>query len=388
MASANSPAGASTNATPFLHGTEFEALAEALRAGQYGHGVLTETFEHEVAEFLGVPDMVAVASGTAALQIGLMLAGIGPGDEVIVPSQTFCATVQSIVAVGASPRFIEVSPASLCVEPEDVLAAVTPATRAVMPVLYGGRAVDLTAVQDVLDDRGITVVEDAAQAFGSYFGTRLVGSTGALTCFSFGPIKNLTCGEGGGLVPRNPEEAAAARRIRLLGIDQSQADRIRSTSYQVASFGLRAPMSSLHAAIGSAQLARFPEVEARRKDLWRTYAADLAELDGVALIDVDIDRTVPFNCVVRIPDRDLTFETLRDQSIGVGVHYPPNHLQLAFSRWHRKLPVTESLARQVMSLPFHPAMTTTDVHHVTTALARALRSVPALAYRSGSEGGR
>lgn len=370
--------GARANAAPFLNGSEHAALSEALTAGQFGHGPLTERFEHEVARFLGVPDVVAVASGTAALQIGLMVAGVGDGDEVIVPSQTFCATIQAIVSVGARPRFIEVNPNTMCVDASDVLAAITPTTRAVMPVLYGGRAVDLSDLRPTLDSAGIQVIEDAAHAFGSRLSSRLgsrpVGGTGLLTCFSFGPIKNLTCGQGGALVPRDAGEAETARRIRMLGIARSQPERSRSTSYQVESIGIRAPMSSLNAAIGLAQLQTFGEVAAKRQRLWRAYQAGLADIDGVQVVDVDVERTVPFNCVVRIPDRDRIFATLREVNIGVGVHYPPNHLQPAFSQWHRALPRTEALAREIMSLPFHPAMSLDDIEYVVSALAAALRS--------------
>lgn len=375
MTASATPAGAGRGARPFLHGPERDAVSEALLSGQYGHGPVTEAFEKEVAAFLGVPDVVAVASGTAALHIGLLAAGIGPGDEVAVPSLTFCASVQAIRASGACPRFIEVSPDTLCVQAQDVLEAITPATRAVMPVLYGGRAVDLAGIQDVLDARGIVVIEDAAHAFGSCCGPKRVGSTGALTCFSYDPIKNLTCGEGGAVVPRNEQEASAARRLRGLGIAQSAGQRSLATSYGVDGFGLRAHLSSINAAIGRVQLRNFATVEARRKELWRAYEAGLKKLDSVALVDVDVDHTVPFNCVVRVlRARDGVFRHLRSRGVEVGVHYPPNHLQPAFAPWHRSLPMTESLGQQILSLPFHPGMDDEDVHYVVSVLGQALRS--------------
>ncbi|WP_405677448.1 aminotransferase class I/II-fold pyridoxal phosphate-dependent enzyme [Streptomyces sp. NBC_01511] len=423
----------SHNARPYLHGPEFEAAAQALRDGQYGHAGLTEQFEAETARYLGVPDVVAVASGTAALQLSLLAAGVGPDDEVIVPSETFCATIQAIVAVGAVPRFIDVSPRTLCVDSNGVRDALTPATRAVMPVLYGGRAVDLADVRHVLSERGISVIEDAAHAFGSYAGTVRVGATGDLTCFSFGPIKNLTCIEGGAIVPRTPEEgealgrvakvAPSARRagptasgacdrkaedrsrtgrtwmipttrrvrvpgvvgqaglskhalreLRVLGITQPQARRVRATTYDVARFGLRATMSAVHASVGIVQLRQFPDTARRRQELWRTYAAGLRDL-GVGLVDVDIDRTVPFNCVVRVRRRDQAHAVLTGLGIGVGVHYPPNHLQPAFARWRRELPVTEQLGAEIMSLPFHPAMTASDASDVVAMLSRTLEGL-------------
>ncbi|MFE0255755.1 DegT/DnrJ/EryC1/StrS family aminotransferase [Streptomyces sp. NPDC059010] len=362
------------NARPYLHGPEFEAAAEAMRVGQYGHSETTERFEAELARYLGVPDVVAVASCTAALHLSLLVADVGPGDEVVVPSQTFCATIQAIISVGASPRFVEVSPRTSCVDGRAVGDALTPATRAVLPVLYGGRAVDLSAIRPVLQERRITVIEDAAHAFGSRTGDGPVGATGDLTCFSFGPIKNLTCVEGGAVVPRNPDEADALRELRTLGITQSQAERIRTTTYDVARHGLRATLSAVHAAVGIVQLQQFPAVAWRRQELWRAYAAGLARI-GVDVVDVDIDRTVPFNCVVRIPQRDQVHAILTSMGVGAGVHYPPNHLQPAFAPWRRSLPATEQLGREILSLPFHPAMTTTDAADVVSLLDGALEEV-------------
>ena len=364
----------SRNALPYLHGREAAAVARVLTSGHYTHGPETEAFERELAAFLGVPDVVAVSFGTAALHIALLAAGIGPGDEVVVPSFTFCATVQAVLACGAVPRFADADPATLCVTAADIHEALTPATRAVLPVLYGGRAVELTSIAAELADRGITVIEDAAHAFGSFAGERRVGSTGALTCFSFDPIKNLTCGEGGALVPRGPAEAERARTVRDLGITQSRDQRSAAVSYTVETFGLRAHLPAVNAAIGRAQLACFAETAQRRQRLWRAYRDALDGLDGVTLVDVDIDRTVPFNCVVRVAARrDEVFTLLRAHGAGVGVHYPPNHEQPAFAAWYRPLPRTELAGRQVLSLPFHPALGPGDAARVAGLLREALR---------------
>jgi dTDP-4-amino-4,6-dideoxygalactose transaminase len=362
------------NARPYLYGGEEAALTAALCAGQYNHGDITDEFEQAIAAFLGVPEAVAVASGTAALHVGLLAAGVGPGNEVVVPSFTFCATVQAILATGARPRFIEVNPATGCVEPDQVLAALTSRTRAVLPVLYGGRAVDLTPIRPALDEAGITVVEDAAQAFGSRQGERHVGATGALTCFSFGPIKNLTCGLGGMVIPRTPGEAATCRRLRGLGIVEPAARRAEATTYTVAGFGMRAQMSPLNAAIGLVQLQHFAEAETRRRELWRAYAAALDGTAGLALVEADVEQTLPSMCAVRVlaGRRDQMFRELRSRGVGVGVHYPPNHTQPAFAQWHRPLPVTELLGQEIMTLPFHQHLTPADAEHVAGEIRRAL----------------
>ncbi|WP_410575645.1 DegT/DnrJ/EryC1/StrS family aminotransferase [Amycolatopsis sp. cmx-4-61] len=371
MSIVTSPSGPAANARPFLHGPELDAISRALQSGQYGHGPETDAFERELAAYLGVDDVVAVATGTAALHLALLVAGVVPGDDVIVPSLTFCASIQAILATGARPRFVEVDPRTLCTTAEHIRVALTSATRAVMPVLYGGRAVDLTPIRDQLADRGIAVVEDAAHAFGSVNGDRFVGATGDLTCFSFDAIKALTCGDGGAIVPRNPAEADELRRARLLGMTAAREERVHTVSYQVSTPGFRYHLSTLHAAIGRVQLANFAKVAARRKHLWRRYVATLTDIPDVVMVDLDVANTVPFNCVVRVPARvrDAVHARLHAARIQAGVHYPPNHLQPAFAPWSCTLPATEAVAAEILSLPFHPDLTDADIDHVAATLA-------------------
>ncbi|WP_051941146.1 DegT/DnrJ/EryC1/StrS family aminotransferase [Phaeacidiphilus oryzae] len=366
--------GIERNAAPYLYGPEHEALSRVLAQGQYGHTAETEEFESELASFLGVPDVVAVASGTTALQLALHAAGISAGDEVVVPSMTFCATVQAVLAVGASPRFAEIDPDTLCVTADSVAAALTASTRAVLPVLYGGRAVDLDPLRAELTRRRITVVEDAAHAFGSRHGRLRVGATGELTCFSFGPIKNLTCGQGGAVVPRHPLDAAALRTLRGLGIAESAEQRAAATGYRVTGHGLRAGLPALNAAIGRVQLAHRDRAERERRTLWTAYREALADIDGVRTVDVDVARSVPSLCAVRVPieQRDRTFVALRAAGVGVGVHYPPNHLQPAFRAWTRPMPVTEQTGREILTLPFHQHLRPGDPARVADALRQAL----------------
>ncbi|WP_340682524.1 DegT/DnrJ/EryC1/StrS family aminotransferase [Amycolatopsis coloradensis] len=382
MTVVTAPGGPRANARPFLYGDEITALARALESGQYGHGAETEAFERELAAYLDVPDVVAVATGTAALHLALLAAGVRPGDEVVVPSLTFCASVQAIAATGARPRFVDVDPATLCTTADHLRAALTPATRAVMPVLYGGRAIDLADVREHLAARDIAIVEDAAHAFGSVNGLRRVGATGDLTCFSFDAIKALTCGDGGAVVPRTAREAAILRRARALGIPQTRAERGAAVSYTVEGAGFRYHLSTLHAAIGRVQLARFPEMETRRRSLWITYETALREIENVTVVDLDVANTVPFTCTVLVPAplRDEVHTRLRAAEIAVGVHYPLNHLQPAFRSWASPLPRSESLWRQILTLPFHPAMTANDVHTVAAALRRTLRLTTSTTY--------
>ncbi|MFG2425211.1 DegT/DnrJ/EryC1/StrS family aminotransferase [Streptomyces sp. NPDC048448] len=364
------------NARPYLHGPETDAAAQAILDGQYGHGRRADLFERELAAYLSVPDVVAVSSATTGIQLALLACGIGPGNDVIVPSQTFAATIQPITALGARPRFVDHDPGTLCIEPAAVLEALTPDTRAVIPVLYGGRPVDLSSILDRLQEHGITVIEDAAQAFGSRLRDAMVGADErVVTVFSFGPIKQVTALVGGAIVPRTAGEAARLRELRTLGITSSQHERIATTTYTVAGPGLRGTISDVNAAVGRIQLQRFDEVVVpRRVALWRAYADALADVAGARLVDVGTGA-VPFNCVVRVPERDRVHRMLREHGIGVGVHYPPNHLQPAFAAWRGPLPVTEAAAREILSLPFHPAMTTDDARYVVAALRQALAAI-------------
>ncbi|MFF4846197.1 DegT/DnrJ/EryC1/StrS family aminotransferase [Streptomyces collinus] len=368
---------AGRNNTPHLYGDEAAAVARVLEGGQYGHSEVTEEFERRIAAFLGVRDAVAVMSGTAALHTALLAADVGPGHEVVVPSMTFCASVQALLATGATPVFVDIDPATLCVTDQLVMDAVTDRTRAVMPVLFGGRAVDLSRVRRELAIRRIAIVEDAAHAFGSRSGARRVGGTGDLTCFSFGPIKNLTCGQGGIVIPRGAAEADTVRRLRMLGVVQSQAERGRTTSYGVEGFGLRYQMSGINAAIGLAQLVHFEKAETTRRLLWRAYQRAFAGLDGVRLVDVDVDRSVPHLCQVLIANRDQVHAQMKACGVGVGVHYPPNHLQPAFAQWRRDLPATEKISRELLSLPFHQHLTENDIDQVVTVLSQALKTTGA-----------
>ncbi|SFY52674.1 dTDP-3-amino-3,4,6-trideoxy-alpha-D-glucose transaminase [Streptomyces sp. F-1] len=230
-----------------------------------------------------------------------------------------------------------------------------------LPVLFGGRAVNLNPVRKELADRDIAIVEDAANAFGSSNGARSVGATGDITCFSFGPIKNLTCGQGGIVVPRTRNEAGTIRRIRMLGVVQPPAERGLTTGYQVCSFGPRYQMSGCNAAIGIARLNHFEKTETARRILWRAYRRALASLDDVRLVDIDVDRIVPHVCQVLIPNRDEVYARLKARGIDVGVHYPPNHLQPASAQWRRGLPGGGQVGREVLTLPFHQHLSEADI---------------------------
>lgn len=362
------------NAAPCLDHSDFESVSAALAEGVLGRGTQSDRFEAELAEFLHGADVVTVASGTTALHLALVASGVRPGDEVCVPSFTFCASVQAVLAAGAIPVFVDNAPGSLAFDVDDLLRSVTPRTRAVMPVHYSGRHVNLDAIEHELAGRGIAVVEDAAHAFGSVRGDGApFTGRASWVCFSFDAIKNITCAEGGAIIPPGGSSDDAPRLLRALGIDRTA--RIRQGDYVVTMPGFRAHLAEMNAALGRSQLARMSTLAAGRRRVWQTYADSLADIHGATVFDVDIEHTVPFNCAITVDPliRDDLVDALRARGVGVGRHYPANHLQPAFEAFaSRALPYAEWASSAVATLPFGPDLTPDHVAAVCAALDEEL----------------
>lgn len=357
------------NAAPFVGEDEGRAVAAVLATGWLGMGPEVAAFEGELEDRFPGRHVVAVNSGTAALHLALLALGITAGDEVVVPSLTFCATVQSVINTGASPVFVEVCPETLCIDVDDVEAHLSDRTKVVVPVHFGGNACDMDRLVELGARKSVAIIDDAAHAFGSTYKGRPIGVIGDATCFSFDPIKNLTCGEGGAIVTPDGEVADRLRRMRLLGIGSDSYARLQryELGYEVHMPGFRYHMSDLNAAIGRTQLRKFDEIIARRRALWRRYRDGLDGSVAVRTLRHDPDVMVPFNFVVRVVDggRDDLAKHLLAKDMVVGIHYPPNHKQPFFARSPAvSLPVTELLGAQILSLPFHPGLTGEDVDAV------------------------
>jgi len=366
-------------ARPDTGAAEAEAVAAVLASGWLGRGEQTERFERAVAERTGADHAVAVATGTAALHVAVMALGLGPGDEVIVPSLTYAATHQAIAATGARPVFADIDPDTWCLDPVHAATRVGPATRAIMTVHYGGDAAGRPAVAELANRHGLSLVEDAAHAFGSIAGPSAssprVGGTGNPVCFSFDPIKALTCGQGGAITTDDPDLARRAGELSDLGLAGGK----RRRDQIVLGPGLRYAMSDLNAAIGLAQLEGFDDRVRRRRELWRRYAAALSTIDGVVLPRHDPALLVPFLFAVRVLDgrREHVRATLDAAGIESGVRYPPGHRQPYFTQFvgpDLRLPVTDVVSDQLLSLPFFVGMSDTDVDRVVSGVATALRS--------------
>jgi dTDP-4-amino-4,6-dideoxygalactose transaminase len=364
---------------PSIGARELEAVHAVLESRWLGTGGITVEFEEQIRDLVGSRHAVAVASGSAALHVSLLACGLRPGDEVILPSITHVSCAQAVLNVGAYPVFCDVHTASAAIDVEDAASRVTSRTRVLMPMHYAGFAARLDDVVRLALERELVVVEDAAHAFGSLHGERMIGSIGDLTCFSFDPVKNITCGEGGAVTTEDDDVAERLRRARSLGVERDswgRRDHERPWYYEATAPGLRYQLSDLNAAIGLAQLARFDELRSRKQDLLRRYRDALEGLDGVGLVAGDIDAAFPFMCVVRVFDgrRDALLEHLREDGVQASVHFVPLHAQPAFSEFGGSLPVAEQLFEELLTLPLHPELLDADVDYIAASVRRFVES--------------
>lgn len=361
-------------ARPQLGDEEREAVAQVLGSGILTQGPRVAAFERAFGAFSGVKHAVAAASGTAALQAALLAHGIGPGDEVITTPFTFIASASTIVAVGARPVLVDVD-ASFGLDPGLVEAAITPRTRAIMPVHLYGQPADLGALAAIARCHGLALIEDACQAHGATFDGRPVGSFGT-GCFSFYPSKNMTTGEGGMLTTNDDGVAEAARLVVNHGLE---------APYRHARLGYNLRLTEVAAAIGVEQLKKLPRFNARRAEHAAFYAERLGQLPGLVTPAVWPRRThVWHQYTLRVqPDFPLAREELiaRLEAAGIGarVYYPLCVHQQPAMRGRispeARFPRAEQLAREVVSIPVHPGLTEAEREHVAATLA-SLRASP------------
>jgi dTDP-4-amino-4,6-dideoxygalactose transaminase len=345
-------------------------------------GPRVEELESSFASFCGVEHAFAVASGTAALHLALAAVGCGPGDDVVVPSLNFVAAANSIRHTGACPVFCDViGDEDLTLDPADVEAAITPETRALIVMHYGGHPCQMDDLLEIAQRRGIALVEDAAHAPGAAWNGRPCGSLGAVGCFSFFANKNLPTGEGGMVVT---DDAAIAECIRLLrshGMTTLTWDRHRghAHSYDVVRHGYNYRLDEIRSTIASIGLARLEAENAQRARLVAHYRAALHGAQGIVIPFADDPRRqsahhLAVAVLPRSVDRDGVREHLKAAGIQTSVHYPPIHGFTAYADIvGRELPVTDDLAPRLVTLPLYPHMTTELADTVVAALLEATR---------------
>jgi dTDP-4-amino-4,6-dideoxygalactose transaminase len=375
-------------ALPDIGEEEIAEVVDSLRSGWITTGPKTRRFEQEFAAFLGGDvEAVAVNSATAGLHLALEAIGIGPDDEVITTTHTFTATAEVIRYMGAHPVLVDVDPRSMTIDPERVESAITPRTRAIIPVHYGGLACDMQRLAEIARSRNLLIVEDAAHALPTTCGGRLIGTLDSdATVFSFYATKTLATGEGGMLVTRNPRIAQRARVMRLHGIDRDAFDRYVSKKpawhYEVVAPGFKYNMTDVAASMGIHQLAKVRRFQARRAELAARYTSELRGLPVLTPRDADPGDTHAWHLyVIRLTagagiGRDAFIQRMAEQGVGCSVHYIPLHLHPYWRDTYRlrpeQFPHSQALFESAISLPIYTRMTDDDQSHVLDAVRRTL----------------
>ena len=347
-------------ARPQMGEDEKSRVWEAMASGSLAQGPRVREFEERFAAFIGAEHAVATSSGTTALHLALLGYGIGPGDEVITVPFTFIASANSILYTGARPVFVDIDETTFTIDAKLIEAAITPRTKAIMPVSLYGLPAPMTAISEIAERHGLAVVEDACQAHGAAIGDRRSGTWGAGT-FSFYPTKNMTTGEGGMLTTNDGE---LAERVRLL---REHGMKVRY-HHDVVGYNFR--MTDIAAAIGLAQLPKLPGYNERRREIAARYDR---ELRGVITPTAPPDVThVYHQYTIRVGRRDAFAERLKERGVGSAIYYPiPVHRQkpfVALGYGDQAYPVTDRLTEEVLSIPVHPSLSDDEVSQVIDAV--------------------
>jgi dTDP-4-amino-4,6-dideoxygalactose transaminase len=369
---------------PLIEQEEFKAAHDALEMGWLGMGSYVNEFEKGVQAYLEAPDkyFAAVSTGHAALHLAMMVADIGPGDEVITPSFNNITGFQAILAVGAEPVFCDIVDETLCIDLDLAEELVTPKTKAIIVMDYDCVVCDHDRVKEFAERHNIRVIHDAAHSFGSKYKGRKIGSFSDITMFSFDPVKTVTCIDGGMLVVNTPEELQKLQEMRLVGMGQSASvmyQNKRAWTYDVNYLGFRYHMANLHAAIGLAQLAKMEEISATRRAACRYYNKFLSEIPGVIVPKTDFAEVTPFLYYIRVPEaqRDALRAYLLEKGVDTGIHWQPGHWMTLLKDSRRgDLSVTDKVANGIMSLPLHSKMKEEDQDTVIKNIGDFFRSNP------------
>jgi dTDP-4-amino-4,6-dideoxygalactose transaminase len=362
---------------------EEEAVLDVLRSRWLTMGAVTQAFEEEFAAFIGARHAIAVANGTAALHMACLGIGVGPGDEVIVPSLTFVATANAVRYTGAEPVFADVeSLQDLDISVESIEKKITKKTRAIMVMHYGGYACDMPAIMKLAQAHGLMVLEDDAHAVGTEIDGRKAGVWGEVGCFSFFSNKNMTTGEGGMVVTNNDAAAEKMRILRSHGMTSMSWDRHKghAWSYDVVELGYNYRMDEIRAALGRVQLSKLEKNNERRRTLTKLYREQLEELTPTIIVPFAATRgtSACHLLPILLPEgynRIDFMEHLKANGIQTSIHYPPSHKFRTYAESDGapyNLPVTEDVAAREVTLPLYPGLSDDDVAYVVQTIRSAI----------------
>ncbi|HET6696203.1 MAG TPA: DegT/DnrJ/EryC1/StrS family aminotransferase [Gaiellaceae bacterium] len=360
---------------PWIDGREEELVVETLRSGQLSLGPMIDRFEEALAAFTGAPRVAAVSSGTAGLHLCMRLAGIAPGDEVVTTPYSFVASANCALYEGARPVFADIDPDTLNLDPSAVEAAITPETKAILPVHIFGYPAEMAELEAIAERHGLVIVEDACEALGAEYRGRPIGSSGHPAVFAFYPNKQMTTGEGGAVAVGSEEEWTLLKSLS----NQGRSDSGEWLTH--ARLGYNYRLDDLSAALGLAQVERLDEILAARSEVAARYAGLLAAVDGVEapLPDDDEHRRSWFVYVVKLArgvDRNGVMARLGEEGIASKPYLPSIHLQPfyreRFGYREGMLPVSEDASARTLALPFHARLPAEDQERVVDALVRVL----------------
>lgn len=366
---------------------EEEAVQQVVKSRWLTMGAVTREFEEEFAAYVGARHAIAVTNATAALHLACVAGGLGAGDEAILPSLTFVATANAVRYAGAIPVFADIAGENdLNISPRSIEACITPRTRAILVVHYGGYACDMPAILSLAEEHGLVVIEDAAHAIGSELEGRMLGTWGQIGCYSFFSNKNMTTGEGGMLVTDDDELAERLRLLRSHGMTSLTWDRHKghAWSYDVVDLGYNYRIDEIRSSLGREQLEKLPRNNRLRREKTALYRQLLAELSPEIVVPFEEHPGVSACHLLPIllPDgtpRESFMENMKAQGIQTSIHYPPIHRFSAYRDLNppgaANLPQTESAATREVTLPLYPALSEDDIRFVAKAVQTSLAGV-------------
>jgi dTDP-4-amino-4,6-dideoxygalactose transaminase len=369
-------------ASPAIEEAEIEEVVDSLRSGWLGTGPKVARFEEDFRSYKGANYAVAVNSCTAAMHLSILAAGLGPGDEVITTAMTFCSTVNAIIHAGATPVLVDIDPLTMNMDPYEIEAKITPKTKAILPVHFGGRPCKMEAICDIARRYHLKIIEDCAHAIETEYKGRKAGTFGDFGCFSFYVTKNVITGEGGMVLVHHEHDAARIKILALHGMSKDAWKRFSDKGYkhyQVVECGFKYNMMDIQASIGIHQLKRVEAYWQRRKAIWQHYNDAFASLSIRLPAEPEPDTRHAYHLYTILVEenktgisRDAFLEAMTAQNIGVGVHYMsiPEHpfYQRAFGWKPEDYPHAMRIGRQTVSLPLSAKLTNDDVNDVVEAV--------------------